>query len=53
MYYDFDLQREATYVQKGDVTIKMPTVNTKSVEEICEAILDRELSSTTLKFNAQ
>ena len=53
LVYDFDLQREATYVKKGDVTVKMPTLNQKAVEEIAEAIENKELFTTTLKYNAQ
>jgi hypothetical protein len=51
--YNFDTQRNAKLVRKGDKIIETPNVNPKSVKEIAEHILNGTLKSTTITFNVR
>lgn len=50
--YNFDLQREATYVKRKDKIMIEPTLNMNNVKEISEHLLEGTLVPTVLVFNA-
>ncbi|MFS0643761.1 DNA sulfur modification protein DndB [Siminovitchia sp. 179-K 8D1 HS] len=52
LYYNFDIQRQATRQKRMDEVILKPTIYKKNVREIKDMILKGELVSTTLAFNA-
>jgi len=51
LYYNFDIQRQATNKKRLEKTIATPTVNKKNVKEMTELLLKEELIPTSLAFN--
>lgn len=53
IYYNYETQREATYVKRKDQIVIAPTLNRNSVKEITEHLLQGTLVPTVLVFNAE
>lgn len=49
--YDFELQRESSYVKRKDSIMPVPTVNMSNVKEISSHLQQGTLVPTTLVFN--
>jgi hypothetical protein len=53
IYYNYETQREATYVKRKDQIVIAPTLNKNSVKEITDHLLQGTLVPTVLVFNAE
>jgi len=51
LYYNYDIQRQATIKKRLDEIIVRPTVNKKNVKEMTSLLLKKELLPTPLAFN--
>lgn len=52
LYYNHDIQRQASFTKRNNEVIATPTVYRKNVKEIKELLLEGRLVNTTIAFNA-
>lgn len=53
LIYDYSIQREADYSRNENITIPTPKVNTASVKEMADLLLQHELIPSEIVFNVR